>query len=862
MLGNLGHILIITAFVAAAVSATAYSIHREGGNREWRHFGRGAFWIHALAIVGAVACLYAILFGHHYEYQYAWQHTSNDLPYYFLISAFWEGQEGSFLLWVLWGAVVGVVLIYLLPKWEKPVMFCYCLLQILLVSMLLGVYAGDAKVGQSAFALLRDTSSSEIYLLAPQFVPLDGNGLNPLLQNIWMVIHPPMVFFAFAVSGVPYCLALAGLWTGRLPEALRLGAPWMLASAITCGMGILMGAYWAYETLNFGGYWNWDPVENAVLVPWLFMVATVHGMVLYRRKRKALVTSVALMLGTFILVVYSTYLTRSGVLGDSSVHSFTDLGMSTQLVAFLLILILGAGGLYAYRFRQLPSSAETPMLSLDFWMLMGMILMGLSAFQVIFPTSLPVLNAFMALFGVDSNLAPPADAVAFYSKFQVWFAVGFCLLAGTAQVVYWRKADTWVSLEKELAFPIALSLILAGCAAFLAKTTDISYLALITAAFYTLVVSVQLFYRLVSGMARSSLGGISAHLGMALLFLGFVYSSGHQRVISQNLTINAPDSGLPAHTVQENLLLNRNMTKASQGYDLTYLATHYTLASDPTVLIDKDRVFNTPFGDTKIAKQDLGGSQGMAFGGGDTLKVNTENTYYTIEIQKGGQAFLAHPRMQDNPTMGYIASPDIHHAWLGDVYTHITNFPDPEKMEWDEFQPYELAIGAMADYKGLEVKLQAIRAKQRAVGVSMGPDDLLLEARLLVQDGRQSYEARPLYHIDGLRRVRIYPDEIPALGVKVAIQEINPATGRHTLAFSSSARDWVTIKSIEMPLVGLVWLGGLLILVGMGLSLYHRAVAVTVDNPYQALHLMKTSQRLLLPGGHGSKEASKSLTTS
>jgi cytochrome c-type biogenesis protein CcmF len=160
------------------------------------------------------------------------------------------------------------------------------------------------------------------------------------------------------------------------------------------GMGIIMGAYWAYVTLNFGGYWNWDPVENAVYVPWLILVASIHTMITFKKSSTALKTSIVLVIMTFILVLYATFLVRSGVLGDSSVHSFTDLGLSGQLLIYLLFFSFVAIFLAARAWKHIPTSEkEASVYSREFWVFIGATTLSLMAFQVIVPTSIPVWNA-------------------------------------------------------------------------------------------------------------------------------------------------------------------------------------------------------------------------------------------------------------------------------------------------------------------------------------------------------------------------------------------------------------------------------------------------------------------------------------
>lgn len=188
----------------------------------------------------------------------------------------------------------------------------------------------------------------------PAFVPKDGNGLNPLLQNYWMVIHPPTLFLGFAATLVPFSFAIAALWKKNYTDWVKIALPWTLIAGVILGAGIMMGAIWAYETLNFGGYWNWDPVENAVYVPWIVLVAAIHTLLLAHKNTTALKVSFLLIITQFILILYSTFLTRSGILGNASVHSFTDLGLSGQLLIYMLFFAIISAILLTIRWKHLP----------------------------------------------------------------------------------------------------------------------------------------------------------------------------------------------------------------------------------------------------------------------------------------------------------------------------------------------------------------------------------------------------------------------------------------------------------------------------------------------------------------------------
>jgi cytochrome c-type biogenesis protein CcmF len=206
----------------------------------------------------------------------------------------------------------------------------------------------------------------------------------------------------------------------------------------------MMGAYWAYETLNFGGYWNWDPVENAVYVPWLILVASIHTLMIANKNTTALKISIILVISGFISVLYATFLTRSGILGNASVHSFTDLGLSGQLILYVVAFI-GLAAFYAAKaWKHLPTSPEElQVYHKEFWIFLGATTLCLAGFQVLLPTSIPVYNSFLGFVGIESNLAPPSDQVAFYTQFQLWFGAGVALLSGTGQFFWWSCLFRW-----------------------------------------------------------------------------------------------------------------------------------------------------------------------------------------------------------------------------------------------------------------------------------------------------------------------------------------------------------------------------------------------------------------------------------
>jgi cytochrome c biogenesis factor len=429
--GQLGHLFAVLSFVSALLAAVAFFQATQNSTSPaypgWRNLGRYAFFFHGAATLVVIGVLFWILTGKMYEYQYAWANISDDLPTRYVFSAFWKEQQGSFLLWSFWHIGLGAVLIFRAGRWETPVMTVIAVAEVFIASMLLGLYFGDTRFGASPFDLLRHTMDAPIFEQADYLSKIKGNGLNPLLQNYWMTIHPPTLFLGFASTIVPFAFAIAGLWTREHKAWLKPALSWSLFSSGILGIGILMGAAWAYEALSFAGYWAWDPVENTSLVPWLTLVAGIHTNLIARNTGYSIRSTYGFYLLTFILILYSTYLTRSGVLGDTSVHAFTEMGLGLQLLLFIGIFSMVGLVLWMTRYNEIPEGAnEEKTSSREFWMFIGALVLLFSAVLMTGATSLPVVNK---IFGSDFALKDPVEH---HNRYQLWIAVFMGLLSGLA----------------------------------------------------------------------------------------------------------------------------------------------------------------------------------------------------------------------------------------------------------------------------------------------------------------------------------------------------------------------------------------------------------------------------------------------
>ena len=274
--------------------------------------------------------------------------------------------------------------------------------------------------------------------------------MNPLLQNYWMTIHPPTLFLGFASTVVPFCFAIAGLWTNQHKEWLKPVMPWASFSAAILGIGILMGSAWAYEALSFGGYWAWDPVENTSLVPWLIMIAGIHTNLIARNTNYSVKSTYIFYLLSFIMIVYSTFLTRSGILGDTSVHAFTEMGLENQLVLFILTFTFISLFLYFKRQKHIPApQKEEASSSKEFWMFIGALVLLFSAILITVSTSLPVYNKIAEVFNPTHEAITIKDQEPHHNKYQLWIAVLISLLSGFAQFFRFKEFN-WKAASFEI----------------------------------------------------------------------------------------------------------------------------------------------------------------------------------------------------------------------------------------------------------------------------------------------------------------------------------------------------------------------------------------------------------------------------
>ncbi len=843
-IGDWGHLSVIISFLTAIVGAVTYYLSVKSPD-EWKGFSRGVFAVHTLSVFAIVGILFSIIYTHNYHYHYAWDHASNDLPWYYMLSCFWEGQEGSFLLWIFWNVILGTALVFTSKKWEIKVMVIFFLGQIFLISMVLGIVPfGDFKIGSSPFVLLKDVFPSAAVFQDPDFIPENGNGLNPLLQNYWMVIHPPTLFLGFALTFVPYAFVIAGLWDNKFTEWLKPALPWTIFGSAVLGLGILMGGYWAYETLNFGGYWNWDPVENAVFIPWIVQIGALHIMVLYRRTQSGIYWAMGLVMATFILILYSTFLTRSGVLGEASVHSFTDLGLTGQLLLYLIFYIVVSVVFIVVKRKKIPvTEKEISVYSIEFWVFLGVIVLMLSSFQILFTTSLPVINK---VFG--THLAPPIDAQAHYSKWQIWFAIVFSFVAGTAQFYWWNTKEKVFSKKGLSLFTlvIAIVLLVSTISIFYFEYTNgvidrknhglevsissaglaqqlITYVLLLAASFYVIISSFLILRGLWKQKVSLS-GGAISHIGFAMMLMGILFSSGYSKVVSLNSTAKVINPEFSEEMNTENVFLRANETNFMNEYQLSFKGKRVECDDCPTY-VDVSQLF--PTGDEKIylAKSDFI-YQGKVFKKkGDTVQISPENTFFEVQYKdRGGEEFTLFPRAQINPAMGgLLASPDLKRSLTKDLYTHVSSVPNPSSIEWGETKEIIVKKDSMFFLNGIPASLDSIKREIDMVGLEIDSNDLVVMAYISLHNKSNIEILQPsiVFSKKIGKPLQVFDVNYNA-GVIIDLANINQKTGEFTFNYKTTEHDYIILKAIEKPLINILWIGTLVLMLGFGIASYRR----------------------------------------
>jgi cytochrome c-type biogenesis protein CcmF len=793
--GQLGHFFVILSLVASMIATVAFfkatNQQVPDSKKSWLRLARAAFLVETISVLAIFIILYYIISRHLFEYKYAWQHSSRSLQLEYLLSCFWEGQEGSFMLWSFWHCVLGWIIIWR-SKWEAPVMTIVSFAQFCLATMILGVYIFGVKVGSSPFVLLRVDMADAPIFSKPNYLEFvkDGNGLNALLQNYWMVIHPPVLFLGFASTLIPFAFAMGGLWTKDHNGWIKPAIPWAIFSAAILGVGIMMGAAWAYESLTFGGYWAWDPVENASLVPWLVLIAGMHTNIIYKSTGYSLKSTYVFYILAFMLVLYSTFLTRSGVLGDTSVHAFTDLGMNTQLLLFILVFLIPSFVLYFLRRKGIPTIIkEENTYSREFWMFIGALVFFLSGLVISITTSLPVFNKILG-----TKWAVGEDPEGFHNQVQIFVAIIIGIITAYTQYLKYKDTDR-KSFYRKISIPtiisvlIAISIVIWGGIQYDKKGIGflIAIHIAVFAAVYAVVANAGYIWLVLRGKIKAA-GASVAHIGFGLFLLGILISSSKKTILSYNTTGMSPLTMEDKENSLENITLIKGVRTDMGRFMVTYVK--------------------------------------------DTLNPHDRKRYYEILFDRkdGTEKFSLYPDIIENNKggEGVTPNPDARHYWNRDIFTYLTFLGDPTKInerDTSSFKPVTTKVGDTVFYSKGIIILDKVVINPDNDRYDFTPADtaLVLQMTVISKEGNR-FSAQPALQVkDG--RMYLMPDTVMAQSL---ILQFNQVKGQESglleigVRETSAVLDFVTLKAYEFPWINLLWLGVVVMVIGFVMSIIQR----------------------------------------
>jgi len=769
----IGNILVKVAFVSILISGASYFYSFKKSSNQFLVIGRNAYHLTAIFVLSFCAYLVYLILTHQFQFTYVWNYSSTDLPTPLLISTFYAGQEGSFSLWTLYTTVIGIILMQYTSRkgYESEVMFVWSMILSFLLLMLIVknpftfiwdsfpndlIHIGAIPFGTSNYVWIDQAKS-----IWAQF-PVEGKGLNPLLQNYWMVIHPQILFTGFSSMAVPYTFAVAGLLRRDYQSWVKVAKPWTVFGAAVLGTGIILGGYWAYETLGWGGYWGWDPVENSSLIPWLVCVASIHTMMSQRRSGTFVKTNFVLSILCFIMVLYSTFLTRSGVLGETSVHSFVDAGMWAYWLLLGVIFLFGVFGfgLLIRRFKEIPKiPVEHSIYSREFALFLGAFTICFAAAFITIGTSSPIITNIL------KGHAAAVDT-SYYVKTIVPLGIVIALLTGIGQLLWW-KTSTARDLFKGALYPF-ISSVLFTIGLIYVGVRDIPVVLFSFASAFALFVNIYVGFKIFVGNPKYA-GGAIAHIGLALLFLGFV---------------------------------------SSARYD-----------DKATVSLEEGK-----------SKEILGGEYTLTYMG--NRQIDNERYGFTVQVRHANETYMVMPVMRySTQSNSMMRHPDILNMYTKDFYISPLSVESPgdqapasytfSKGEVKEINGLSVKFidydfpdeekGKMVT--GGDVTIGAILEVQNK-GVTEQVKPLFKRTQ-----GGPSFVPATLSHTDiHFTIVKMQPNREDPSQSKVDISVSNPTDVSHN---QPKAETLVVEASIK-PFINLVWMGTITLIVGFAVTIIRR----------------------------------------
>ncbi|HLO89674.1 MAG TPA: cytochrome c biogenesis protein CcsA [Lentimicrobium sp.] len=771
--GNLGRIAIYIAIITGLLALYFYIkvIKAPQSNKlKYRNYGRLFYYLQTFSVVMISAILLYLILGHHFEYAYVFKHSSKLMPAKYIISSFWAGQEGSFLLWAFLIAVFGIGALHTSKRLEGGVMAVVSASIVFLMTMIIGVNFLGIKLGSNPFDLLRlvEANLSEPFFKNPNYLQflMDGNGLNPLLENPWMVIHPPMLFMGYASALFPFAYAFASLIENDKRYWIKLTIPWILLSVGLLGIGLILGGAWAYQSLTFGGFWAWDPVENASLVPWLVLVAALHYMLMTYKRDKYYWGTYIFTFSAFLTVVYASYLTRSGVLGETSVHAFGDNGLTFQLVAFMLVFTAAPLWMLIKRRNSLPSSDLPNLINREFMMMYGSVIILLSAFQVVSTTSLPVFNK---LFG--SNAALASDVTGFYNSWQTPFAILIAVLLGAAHYLNYDNNDTR-SFWKRIMYPTIIALVLAITGFIIDSDMTVVHGIFLFAIIFAITSSVAYLFKFIS-KHRNLAAGLT-HLGFTIFLFGVLIT------FSNTITFTSDAS---VATRGNNVMLFKGQVKKVGDQLMRYSESRF----------ERDEIFYQ----VDFLEQNASG----------------ENTV----------KYSVFPSVKYNDRMGNVHNPDTRNLLRGDIFMYLTFAEDRNKRAADGYsvtETYDLALHDTLFAERKPVVLDSIQVEMLdATGANFK-----ITALMNTTDSLNKPVIQPMTLTLKGNELESGIIAVPGTDSKLRFDNVAEVANSIKVSLLEKEPEFIVLKIMFFPWIFMLWGGAIIMFAGVSVAVYKRAV--------------------------------------
>jgi len=538
---ELGYAATVAALALALYGSVAAAVGaRTGRPALIESSQRAAFGVWVLVACCMLLLVYAFL-TFDFSVRYVANTTNRGTPFYYRITALWGALEGSIVLWT-WMLSLYTVIVVVQYRRRQPEFYPWVL------SVMLGIAA--------FFLLVMTIPAPPFERLSP--IPADGRGLNPLLEDSGMITHPVALYLGFTGFTVPFAFAMAALIIGRISdEWITITRRWTIVAWYFLSLGLLIGGWWSYHVLGWGGYWAWDPVENAAFMPWLTGTAFLHSVMIQERRRMLKLWNLTLIILTFALTIFGTFLTRSGIIG--SVHAFTQGSIGQFFLGFLAFVLLGSFSLLAWRLERLKAQGELDsVLSRESAFLLNNVFLVAAAFTVFFGTVFPLLSE--AVRGMKLSVGAP-----FFNLVNIPIFLALLFLMGVGPAIAWRRASA-ENLKRNFLRPVLAGIVAAAILRLVGVGNTLVLLCMSLVAFVTGTIVLD-FYRAVRARRRTARGWIDAAGGLLLSqnrrYGGFIVHLGI-------LVVALGVAGSQAWSVQTETTLEKGQSVRVAGYSVRF----------------------------------------------------------------------------------------------------------------------------------------------------------------------------------------------------------------------------------------------------------------------------------------------------